>query len=487
LEVVLNVVAPEQRAGATVSPSGLIFTAPAGGDSPSSQTFRITNLNVSDVPLAVKVTTTGGDWLVVAPDNGTISSGASQIVTVQPMVGSLTAGVYNGSVALQIGSTALTVNVIFIVVPAVPAVPGTSSGTGHAVTAASCTPTKVYPLFSSLTQGFVIPASWPLPIEVKVVDDCGNPMTGGRVATDFSNGDPRLPLVPLQDGRWEGIWFGRNVRAAQIVITARADMDAPALHGSVPFTGMLVSNPNVPSVDSGGVTSGAEPSGKVLIAPGDLITISGKDFAAATSSATQLPLTQDLGGAEALLAGVSLPLIYSSSGKIIAVVPYDLAPDAQYQVIVSRGGTVSGPESVTIATAQPSILRIDTTNSPDVAKDIWTGLTAGKPFDPASAAPPAPLKSGDNFVIYCAGLGAIDQALDPAMPAPATPVNAVNPVSVAIGGQSVPVAFAGLVPGYPGIYQIKGTVPSGAPIGNNIPVTVSAAGQTSTVVMVSVQ
>lgn len=188
-----------------------------------------------------------------------------------------------------------------------------------------------------------------------------------------------------------------------------------------------------------------------------------------------------------LLAGVSLPLIFSSSGKIMAVVPYDLEPDAQYQVIISRGGTLSGPETVTLATAQPSIFQIDNTNGPDVAKNIWARLTAGTPFDPASAAPATPLKAGSSFVIYCTGLGAIDQVLDPAVPAPATPVKALNSVAVSIGGRNISVEFAGLVPGYPGIYQVKATMPSDAPVGDNISITVSVAGQTSTAVKVSVQ
>jgi uncharacterized protein (TIGR03437 family) len=384
---------------------------------------------------------------------------------------------------LQIGSTALTVNVVFVVVPAIPAV----SSSSHAVIPTSCTPTQLYPVFTSLSQGFVIPASWPLPITVQVVDDCGNPMTSGRVATDFSNGDPRLPLVSLLNGQWTGIWLGRNVKPAEIVITANADLDSPTLHGSVPFTAMLVSNLNVPSVTVGGVTSGAELSGESSVAPGDIITISGQYFAAAPSSATQLPLTTSLGGTQVLLAGVTLPLIYSSSGKITAIVPYDLAPNAQYSVIVSRNGTVSGPQPVTVGTAQPDILQIVNGATQAAAQNLWILLTAGTPFNPASAGPASPLTSGASVAIYCTGLGAIDQPLDPSMAAPATPVNAVNPVSVSIGGQNMTVSFAGLVPGYPGIYQITGTVPSGVPTGNNIPITVTAAGQTSTAVLVSVQ
>jgi uncharacterized protein (TIGR03437 family) len=484
-EVVLNVLAPNQPVGATVAPSGLIFTAPANGDSPSSQTFLITNLSASAAPLSVNATTTGGgDWLAVAPDNGTISAGASQTITVQPNIGSLAPGVYQASITAQAGGTALTVSVVFVVVPSV--TPVASLSGAHAAQAASCTPKKLYPLFTSLTQGFVVPASWPLPIQVQAVDDCGSPMTSGQVTTDFSNGDPRLSLVSLKNGHWQGIWLAHNPSANQIQITANADIAAPALHGSVLFTGKLGENPNVPSVNSGGVTSGAELSGQVVIAPGDLITISGQYFASAPISAPQLPLTTALAGTEVFFAGGFLPLIYSSSGKIVAIVPYDLAPNAQYELLVSRGGAISGPVSVTLATAQPDILQIGTPNSPAAAQNLWNLLTAGTAF-PASAAPTAPLRPGENLVIYCTGLGAINQPLDPSQPAPATPVSTLNSVSVAIGGQNVPVTFAGLVPGYPGIYQITGTVPSNAPTGNNIPVTISVAGETSPAVKVSVQ
>jgi uncharacterized protein (TIGR03437 family) len=486
LEVVLNVVTPDQNAGATVSPSGLIFKAPAGGDSPSSQTFSITNLGAADVPLALQVTTPGGDWLAVAPDNGIVPAGTSQTITVQPVLGSLASGVYNGSIAVQTGGTLLSVNVLFVVVPPVPSGTGSFAARLSAASAA-CTPANLYPVFTSLSQGLAIPASWPLPIQAQVVDDCGNAMTQGRVMTSFSNGDPLLSLASLQDGRWEGIWFGRNIRAGQIVITANADQDMSGLHGSVAFTGMLVPNPNVPVVNSGGVTSGVPPSQQVLVAPGDLIAISGQYFAAAPSSATQLPLQTDLGGTEVLLAGANLPLIYSSSGQITAVVPYDLAPDSQYQVIVSRGGSISGPEPVTVATAQPSILKIDTTGSPAVAMNIWAALTAGTPFDATSAGPATPLQAGTQFIIYCTGLGPVDQSLDPAMPPPPTAVNTLNVVSVTIGTSNFASDFAGLVPGYPGVYQVMGTVPTGVSIGDNIPVTISTAGQTSMAIRVSVQ
>ncbi|HTW64698.1 MAG TPA: hypothetical protein VME17_08790 [Bryobacteraceae bacterium] len=486
-EVVLNVMSPQQSAGATVAPSGLIFTAPAGGVSPSSQTLQITNLNATGEPLTAKATTTdGADWLVVAPDNGTIAAGAVQTITVQPNTGSLTAGVYQGSIAFQVGGMPLTVNVLFVVVPSTASVSG-SSAEAHDATPASCTPAKLYPLFTSLTQGFVIPASWPLPIQVQVVDDCGNAQTSGQVATEFSNGDPRLSLTSLQNGVWQGIWLGHNASANQLVITANATKSSPALQGSVQFTGTVASNPNVPSINSGGVTSGAGTSGKVVIAPGDVITIAGQYFAAAPASASSLPLGTDLAGTQVLFAGVTLPLIYSGPAKILAVVPYNLAPNAKYQLLVGQSSAISGSMAVTVGAAQPDILRIDNTGNASVAKSVWSQLTAGMAFNPASAGPATPLSAGQTLTIYCTGLGAIDQQLNPGTPAGSTPINTANPVSVMIGSQHMPVTFAGLVSGYPGIYEVTGTVPSGLTSGTDVLVTVTVAGETSTAINVSAQ
>jgi uncharacterized protein (TIGR03437 family) len=72
------------------------------------------------------------------------------------------------------------------------------------------------------------------------------------------------------------------------------------------------------------------------------------------------------------------------------------------------------------------------------------------------------------------------------MPPPTTAINTLNKVSVTIGTSSFASDFAGLVPGYPGVYQIKGTVPTGVPMGDNIPVTITSAGQTSPAVKISV-
>jgi hypothetical protein len=104
---------------------------------------------------------------------------------------------------------------------------------------------------ASILQDFTVPSAWPVPFEIRGVDDCGAPQTSGRVVTTFSNGDPPLSLLSLKDGRWQGIWFG-NVGASKIGVTANADRDVPAIRGTLTFTGTLQSNEGIPAVTPGG-------------------------------------------------------------------------------------------------------------------------------------------------------------------------------------------------------------------------------------------
>ena len=80
------------------------------------------------------------------------------------------------------------------------------------------------------------------------MDDCATPQTTGRQVTTFSNGDSPLPLISLKDGRWQGTWFGANLRAAKIAVTATAEQDAPLIRGSLTRTGTLTANNDVPTV-----------------------------------------------------------------------------------------------------------------------------------------------------------------------------------------------------------------------------------------------
>jgi uncharacterized protein (TIGR03437 family) len=67
------------------------------------------------------------------------------------------------------------------------------------------------------------------------------------------------------------------------------------------------------------------------------------------------------------------------------------------------------------------------------------------------------------------------------------PTPTVQPVTATIGGQSATVNYAGLTPGFPGLYQVNAVVPNGIAPGSQVPVILMTAGQTSPVVTIAVR
>jgi adhesin/invasin len=102
--------------------------------------------------------------------------------------------------------------------------------------------------------------------------------------------------------------------------------------------------------------------------------------------------------------------------------------------------------------------------------------------------PSAPAHAGDALVIYCTGLGAVAPAVPAGAAAPSLPLSrTVNPVTVTIGTQSAQPFYAGLTPGYSGLYQVNVIVPAGIAAGANVPVVLSAGGALSPPVTIAVQ
>jgi uncharacterized protein (TIGR03437 family) len=72
--------------------------------------------------------------------------------------------------------------------------------------------------------------------------------------------------------------------------------------------------------------------------------------------------------------------------------------------------------------------------------------------------------------------------------APVAPLSqALDRVGVTIGGIAAPVFFAGLTPGFTGLYQINAYVPTGVTPGDSVLLIITQAGRTSPPVSISVR
>jgi adhesin/invasin len=65
--------------------------------------------------------------------------------------------------------------------------------------------------------------------------------------------------------------------------------------------------------------------------------------------------------------------------------------------------------------------------------------------------------------------------------------SAVNAVTMTIGGINATVLFAGLTPGFPGLYQVNAVVPAGVSASDQVPVVLSVSGNQSNSAPVSVR
>lgn len=55
------------------------------------------------------------------------------------------------------------------------------------------------------------------------------------------------------------------------------------------------------------------------------------------------------------------------------------------------------------------------------------------------------------------------------------------------GGRRHTRGFAGLAPGFVGLYQVNVQIPEGAPTGNNVPLAISVGGVTSNTVTIALR
>ena len=214
------------------------------------------------------------------------------------------------------------------------------------------------------------------------------------------------------------------------------------------------------------------------LSPGAMISIFGSNLANATASTLKFPLPSQLSGTQVTIGGVAAPLLYAGSGQINAIVPYGLPVNTNAQVMVQQGTAYTSPEPIVVAAASPAIFTQSASGSGQGVIIVYVSGMYAQPGSPAHA--------GDEVVIYAAGLGATTPAATDGQAATASPLLEVPGVTLAIGGRPARVDFAGLVPGYAGLYQINAAVPDGVH-GDTLPVVLAVAGQSSPPVTMAVQ
>ena len=468
IDVALTVLPASNNSTPNLSPSAISFVA-NGTTPPAGQQVQVATLSDQQVPLITTVgTNDGAAWLTVSPGTGTAT--ASQpfmsTITVQPQ--SLLPGVYQGAVVFQNTNDSSTYPVsVQLIVPR----------------AAPCIPTQLLPIVSNLSTGSTITAALPVPLQARIVDDCGSPTTTGTVVASFSSGDPAVTMLPTGNGQWTGTWFPHDIAGGEVDVTVTAGSPSLALSGSTTVGAIVSANPTAPVVSQAGVVSAAAPATQLPVAPGGFISIFGSNLASARESAASLPLPTTLAGTQVLLGGQPLALDFADTGQINAIVPFGIQPNTIQQLTVIHSGIASPPETLVVAPAEPTVFTQDQSGAG--AGVIFVVKPDGKQFLNTAS---APASAGDALVIYCSGLGAVTPPVPDGSAAPSSPAaKTTAPITVTIGGNTAPVTFSGLVPGYAGLYQVNVTVPGGIAPAADVPLVITAGSASSPAVTLAIQ
>ena len=199
----------------------------------------------------------------------------------------------------------------------------------------------------------------------------------------------------------------------------------------------------VPAVGEAAVVNAASYS--PAVAPGTLITISGRSLAYREEQATAFPLPSSLLGVRVSINGQAIPLTYVSPDQINAQIPFTVSGNVTL-VVTTPNGSASTAFAVT-----------------DTAPGIFFG---GAPAiihaTGALVTAAAPALPGEFISIFLTGLGRVNSAISAGQASPSAPLaSAVNPVEVRLGGVLISPTFAGLAPGYAGLYQVVVQIPAG--------------------------
>jgi len=314
-----------------------------------------------------------------------------------------------------------------------------------------------------------------LPLRVSIRDDNGEWKT--------------VPATAQQDSSLIGYWQVRFVmpdgfvQGLHDVYLSAGAIDGPI--AQLPAGGAILAA----VVNAGSNVKGAP------VAPGSLVAIYGTELTPSDQSAL-LPATTLPGGGQVRIGGVPAPLtdVSATFGQAHIVVPWEVAPTDGIDVVIENSFGISRPYRVRIAETAVGIFRLSDPSNPDRANaaaliqgTAWAAIPPSMAnalklpqncragFD-KSAPCAQPASAGDILQVYATGLGKVAPTLATGRIAPADGSvlhRSLSIPQVTIGGVPADVLFAGMAPGFAGLYQIDVVVPKGVAAGDDVPLVIT--------------
>jgi uncharacterized protein (TIGR03437 family) len=300
---------------------------------------------------------------------------------------------------------------------------------------------------------------------VQLNDDCAASVTNGNVVASFSNGDAPLNLVGDTLGNYSTTWQPGGTNSTNMVVTLNAT--AGTLQPAIAklYGGIAPNQTPPPTVSPDGTVNNLNPVGGAPLSPGTIAQVYGTGLATSSNSTGAAPLPMTFNNTFALVGSTQAPLYFLSSGQINIQIPYEAPATQQVPIVLSVNNALTLPVMLSIVPATPGVLSADDgPTTPDVQNDAHIIAQHSADFSLVSSSNPA--KPGEYLVMYLVGMGPTNPSVPSGAATPSSPFSpVVNQPTVTVASQPSTVAFAGLTPGFVGLYQINFQVPPSANAG----------------------
>jgi minor extracellular serine protease Vpr len=421
---------------------------------PITKQVQVVNSGASSVSLSLSVATylsSASANVAIDKTSLTLAAGASATVNVTLSGTKPSPGSYSGAISITGGTVPIRVPYLFLVGNGV--VDNLTSLAGDGFDG---------------TVGQIIPDGV---LAIKLVDQFGVPVSGKQVSFSSNNG-----TIKNADPQTDAY----GIATAQAVLGSQPGAYSFRVLASGLSWVYDGSARAVPTISAGGIVNGASFEAGKPVAPGSYVSIFGSNLSDFTDFATTsiLPLVIDFASVsfDVPSAKISVPgrLIFISPGQVNVQVPWELQGQSQAQVKMTINFSYGNVIALALSDYAPAFFESSGAVAALDAK--FSAITAGNPA-----------RQGQAVQLFANGLGPLNNQPATGDPAVASPLATCKSVpTVMIGGKNAVGSFCGLAPGFPGLYQVNVTVPTGLTPGVN-PITLAIGGQTSKSSTIQVQ
>jgi uncharacterized protein (TIGR03437 family) len=190
------------------------------------------------------------------------------------------------------------------------------------------------------------------------------------------------------------------------------------------------------------------------LAPNTIATIYGSNLSFNTATATSSNLVggdlpQSLGGVGVIVGGWQANLFFVSPTQINFLIPYQLTAGPE-TVIVTRQGVAGPAVPIQLNATAPGMF-------------VYNNLALATHLDGTLLSATSPANPGEIVVIYVVGLGRVSpDTTSGKIVTSAASISAVSQMQILLAGTACPpgnILYAGLAPGFAGLYQINLVIP----------------------------